>query len=191
VDSGYQAGLVCSYKAPNAEICLAVDASNMHIGAALQQREGSAWRPLAFFSKKLVSTQLKYSAAGCLPGSQAFQIPLFPGHPSHLSSLNLAQAFFRRKRVAGNPSSSDRVHSHHPLRCRLGWQRFWDRPPYLLCWTLPTWVDSRVCVLKLSNSNLLPRSNCRSFRLMGRSCCVMCLLGLRGQWSLQLTPRGF
>jgi hypothetical protein len=39
-----------------------VDASNTHIGAVLQQREGQAWRPLAFFSKKLDSTQLKYSA---------------------------------------------------------------------------------------------------------------------------------
>jgi hypothetical protein len=51
-----------SHPDPSAEICLVVDASNTHIGAALQQREGSAWRPLAFFSKKLDSTQLKYSA---------------------------------------------------------------------------------------------------------------------------------
>jgi hypothetical protein len=53
---------VLSHPDPEAEICLAVDASNTHIGAVLQQREGLAWRPLAFFSKKLDSTQLKYSA---------------------------------------------------------------------------------------------------------------------------------
>jgi hypothetical protein len=53
---------VLSHLDPRAEICLAVDASNTHIGAVLQQREGQAWRPLAFFSKKLDSTQLKYSA---------------------------------------------------------------------------------------------------------------------------------
>ncbi len=53
---------VLSHPDPEAEICLAVDASNTHIGAVLQQREGQAWRPLAFFSKKLDSTQLKCSA---------------------------------------------------------------------------------------------------------------------------------
>jgi hypothetical protein len=53
---------VLSHPDPEAEICLAMDASNTHIGAVLQQREGQAWRPLAFFSKKLDSTQLKYSA---------------------------------------------------------------------------------------------------------------------------------
>jgi hypothetical protein len=47
---------------PSADLCLAVDASNTHVGAVLQQLSGSTWRPLAFFSKKLDSTQLKYSA---------------------------------------------------------------------------------------------------------------------------------
>jgi hypothetical protein len=47
---------------PAADLCLAVDASNTHVGAVLQQLSGSTWRPLAFFSKKLDSTQLKYSA---------------------------------------------------------------------------------------------------------------------------------
>ena len=47
---------------PAADLCLAVDASNNHVGAVLQQLCGSTWRPLAFFSKKLDSTQLKYSA---------------------------------------------------------------------------------------------------------------------------------
>jgi hypothetical protein len=47
---------------PAADLCLAVDASNTHMGAVLQQLCGSTWRPLAFFSKKLDSTQLKYSA---------------------------------------------------------------------------------------------------------------------------------
>ncbi len=47
---------------PAAELCLAVDASNTHVGAVLQQLCGSTWRPLAFFSKKLDSTEMKYSA---------------------------------------------------------------------------------------------------------------------------------
>jgi hypothetical protein len=47
---------------PAADLCLAVDASNNHVGAVLQQLCGSTWRPLAFFSKKLDATQLKYLA---------------------------------------------------------------------------------------------------------------------------------
>jgi cytoskeleton-associated protein 5 len=49
---------------PEVEISLAVDASNTHIAAILQQWQssGGGWRPLAFFSKKLDAAQLKYSA---------------------------------------------------------------------------------------------------------------------------------
>jgi hypothetical protein len=47
---------------PAAEISLAVDASDWCVGAVLQQKEGSAWRPLAFYSKKLDAAQHKYSA---------------------------------------------------------------------------------------------------------------------------------
>jgi hypothetical protein len=49
-------------------LSLAVDASNTHIGAVLQQWQpggrsrGGGWRPLSFFSKKLDTAQLKYSA---------------------------------------------------------------------------------------------------------------------------------
>ena len=40
-----------------AELSLAVDASNHHIGAALQQRSpGGEWQPLSFFSRKLTDT---------------------------------------------------------------------------------------------------------------------------------------
>jgi hypothetical protein len=48
---------------PAAEVQLAVDASNTHIRAVLQQRcTGIGWRLLAFLSKKLDAAQLKYSA---------------------------------------------------------------------------------------------------------------------------------
>jgi hypothetical protein len=41
---------------------LATDASETHMGAVLQQWEKGAWRPLAFYSKKLDKAQAKYSA---------------------------------------------------------------------------------------------------------------------------------
>ncbi len=47
-----------------ADLSLMVDASETHLGAALQQRErGSpAWRPLGFFSHKLAAAKTSYSA---------------------------------------------------------------------------------------------------------------------------------
>jgi len=44
-----------------AELALATDASDIHIGGVLQQRQGSGWAPLAFFSQKLSATQQRYS----------------------------------------------------------------------------------------------------------------------------------
>ena len=47
----------------NTPISLAVDASDSHIGAVLQQQlHDKSWSPLAFFSKKLSDTEKKYSA---------------------------------------------------------------------------------------------------------------------------------
>jgi hypothetical protein len=51
-----------SHPDPTAVTSLVVDVSNTHKGSVLQQAEGSAWRPLAFFSKKLDQAQSKYSA---------------------------------------------------------------------------------------------------------------------------------
>jgi hypothetical protein len=47
---------------PSAPVSLATDASETHVGAVLQQWEEGAWRPLAFYSKKLDKAQAKYSA---------------------------------------------------------------------------------------------------------------------------------
>ena len=51
-----------THSSPSAEVSLVTDASNTHMGAALQQKESGGWRPLAFFSAKLSATQQRYSA---------------------------------------------------------------------------------------------------------------------------------
>ena len=47
---------------PSAPISLAVDASDFHFGAVLQQRIDDAWFPLSFFLRKLSETEKKNSA---------------------------------------------------------------------------------------------------------------------------------
>lgn len=46
---------------PNARLALTVDASDQAIGAVLEQRNETDWKPLSFFSKKLSPTQTRYS----------------------------------------------------------------------------------------------------------------------------------
>ena len=49
---------------PGAELAMSADAAGEAVGAVLQQRprEGGAWEPLAYFSKKLRPPDMKYSA---------------------------------------------------------------------------------------------------------------------------------
>jgi RNase H-like domain found in reverse transcriptase/Reverse transcriptase (RNA-dependent DNA polymerase)/Integrase zinc binding domain/Integrase core domain len=47
---------------PDAELSMAVDASDSHVGAVLQQRRGGGWLPQSFFSKKLSPAEQRYSA---------------------------------------------------------------------------------------------------------------------------------
>ena len=53
---------VVTHPVPGAGVSLAVDASDSHVGAVLQQRLRGSWSPLAFFSKKLSTAESKYSA---------------------------------------------------------------------------------------------------------------------------------
>ena len=46
---------------PGAELSIAVEASNHHVGGVLQQGVKGAWQPLAFFSRKLNMAQSRYS----------------------------------------------------------------------------------------------------------------------------------
>lgn len=51
-----------AYPVDSAETSLWVDASDVGMGAVLQQRIDGAWKPLGFYSKKLSETQKRYSA---------------------------------------------------------------------------------------------------------------------------------
>jgi len=50
-----------AHPSASAEVSLAVDASSSHVGAVMQQRSRGGWLPLAFFSKKLSNTEMRYS----------------------------------------------------------------------------------------------------------------------------------
>jgi hypothetical protein len=49
------------HPAPNAELSLATDASDTHIGGVMQQKSKDHWQPLGFFSRKLTDTESRYS----------------------------------------------------------------------------------------------------------------------------------
>ncbi|VDL64552.1 unnamed protein product, partial [Hymenolepis diminuta] len=53
-----------AYQDPEANLTLSTDASQVAVGAILEQRTGDIVRPLAFFSAKLTSTQTRYSTFG-------------------------------------------------------------------------------------------------------------------------------
>jgi hypothetical protein len=55
------AAVSLQYPAPNAELSLATDASDTHIGGVMQKKLGDHWRPLGFFSRKLKDTESRYS----------------------------------------------------------------------------------------------------------------------------------
>ena len=50
------------FPCPDAETSIATDASNIGVGAVLQQFVEGHWKPIAFFSKKFTSAEAKYSA---------------------------------------------------------------------------------------------------------------------------------
>jgi len=57
-----QAAALLVHPEVDAEMSLHVDASDHHVGGALQQWEkGRGWRPLGFFSRKLSDTEKRYS----------------------------------------------------------------------------------------------------------------------------------
>jgi cleavage and polyadenylation specificity factor subunit 1 len=62
--SSLAAATVLAHPRPGADMSLMVDASDLHVGAVLQQRTspGAAWQPLGFFSAKLSPAESRYSA---------------------------------------------------------------------------------------------------------------------------------
>jgi hypothetical protein len=55
------AAIPLQHPAPNAELSLATDASDTHIGGVMQQKSKDHWQPLGFFSRKLTDTESRYS----------------------------------------------------------------------------------------------------------------------------------
>jgi hypothetical protein len=55
------AAVPLQHPAPNAELSLATDAFDSHIGGVMQQKSGDHRRPLVFFSCKLPETESRYS----------------------------------------------------------------------------------------------------------------------------------
>jgi len=74
---------ILAHPLPAATLALAVDASCTHVGACLQQQQpgSAAWEPFGFFSRKLDSAQVKYSAfdrelLACVQGIRHFRYML-------------------------------------------------------------------------------------------------------------------
>ena len=49
------------YPKPDAPTCLMTDASDIAVGAVLQQYVNGQWCPISFFSRKMTPTQTRYS----------------------------------------------------------------------------------------------------------------------------------
>ncbi len=55
------AAVLLQHPSPTAELSLATDTSDTHIGGVMQQKSGNHWRPFGFFSWKLTDTESSYS----------------------------------------------------------------------------------------------------------------------------------
>ena len=67
-DSGQQLlaeAALLAHPNKDATIALTVDASDVSIGAVLEQKAGDSWQPLAFLSQQLRPPELKYSTYDC------------------------------------------------------------------------------------------------------------------------------
>jgi cleavage and polyadenylation specificity factor subunit 1 len=78
--SALAAAAILAHPKPGAELSMMVDASDLHVGAVLQQRAtpGAAWQPLGFFSQKLSPAERRYLAfdrelLACVAGVRHFR----------------------------------------------------------------------------------------------------------------------
>jgi hypothetical protein len=55
------AAVPLQHPSPTAELFLATDSSDTHIGGVMQQKSGNHWQPRGFFSRKLTDTKSRYS----------------------------------------------------------------------------------------------------------------------------------
>ena len=99
--SALSSAVPLAHPSPSTEVSLVTDTSTTHVGAVLQQREKSSWRPLAFFSTKLSATQQRYSTfdrelLGVFLALRHFRFEL-EGRRFHIITdhLTLVSALFR------------------------------------------------------------------------------------------------
>jgi hypothetical protein len=174
---------------PAAYLSLPVDASNTHIGAVLQQWQpggggrSGGWRPLSFFSKKLDSAQLKYSAfdrelLAAYLSVRHFRYML-DGRKFHILSDHkpLTQALHR----VSDPCTPRVRRRCPPCPC--------PRPPpsrflhlHREGWTFSFWQTLRQGVPR--HRSWQPPLHCRSnfFLWAARTSCVMCRWPALGLW---------
>lgn len=50
-----------AFQSPNCQLSISVDASDIAIGAVVQQLTTDGWQPLSFFSRKLTPAEINYS----------------------------------------------------------------------------------------------------------------------------------
>ena len=88
------AAVPLSHPLPAAQLSLATDASDSHIGGVLQQQEAGAWQPLGFYSRKLSETECGYSA---------FDRELLPSAPLGILGSCWRAAFFSSGPTTSRP----------------------------------------------------------------------------------------
>ena len=108
-----QNAAILHHPAPGTRLAISVDASDVGVGAVLEQLVVGQWQPLAFFSRALDSTQRRYSTFD----RELLAIKLAIRHFRYFIEGEMFTVFTDHKPLIGamarqNPSWSPRQHRH-------------------------------------------------------------------------------
>ena len=101
-----------SHPQPNAHLAIMSDASDIAIGAVLQQRVGDEWQPISYFSRKLNPTERRYSTFD----RELLAIYLAIGHFRHMVEGREFTVFTDHKPLTRALSSRGTRHSPRQVR---------------------------------------------------------------------------